>query len=267
MSKEEQNRRTFNLGPLPRACANDGWRDTEVDWNLDLFIASEPRVVRFPKNKSLGDLYLLSTSALRPGYVLKRELGRAQGEVTVPAGKKLELVVDERAARNLKPVAKLEPRDLQALNLSSCQISDDDLMHLQGLTWLEALNLSCNKITGRGLIHLSEMKLLGRLELWGTDLTDDGLSYLPELPQLRELSLCLLLEITEAALVHLERLPALENLDLHSTYLDDRGLAQLKKLNRLRSLDLNYTKVSREGFHQLSAVLPRCRINWSWSRA
>lgn len=267
MTKEQDHQQAFNPGALPRHLINDQLRSTDVGWNLEQFISRTPRVVQFPKNRSLGEVRLLFSSALRPGWVCKRELGRALGEVTVPAGKKLELIMDERAPRHLKSLTKLDSHDLQALNLSSCQITDDDLVHLQGLTGLESLDLSCNKIAGSGLVHLSEMKFLERLELWGTALTDDGLSHLPQLPLLRHLSLFILLEITEAALAHLERLPALETLDLHSTYLDERCLTHLKRLTRLRSLGLMYTKISEEGFHELRAALPCCRIDWSWSSA
>ncbi len=62
----------------------------------------------------------------------RQELGRARGEVVVPAGKRLSLFVDEEAARGLRPLARLAPWDLQALSLSGCQVTDADLIHVRG---------------------------------------------------------------------------------------------------------------------------------------
>jgi hypothetical protein len=249
---EQQNRsRTLGLRPRVNGRQSDGRLAGEVTWALDT-PAPRPRVVRFPKNRSLGDLYVEPVHTGDRRRAEGEELGRAWGEVVVPAGKR----------RDLRPLTKLAPWDLQALNLSRCEIKDADLVYLRGLTWLEDLDLSCNRFTGVGLGHLGGMLLLKRLDLYGGDLTDEGLGHLPALPSLRELSLAIHFALTDGALVHLNKFPALEELSLGNTPVGDGGIDYLKRLKALRHLDISYTRFSRDGADRLRAALPRCNVHW-----
>lgn len=141
-----------------------------------------------------------------------KKLGKALGEVSVPAGNRLVLYAEkEMSERDLKALAKLGARDLQSLLLGGCGLSDASLAYLKNLAWLEHLNLSCNRISGEGLTHLGGMLLLERLELWGCDLTEAGLAHLPPLPSLRDLEISLHFDLPVSALAHLDNLPALES--------------------------------------------------------
>lgn len=260
---EQHNRgRTLGLRPHVNGRQSDGRLAGEVTWALDTPAPRRPRIVRFPKNRSLGDLCVEPIHTGDSRRAEREELGRARGEVVVPAGKRLLLYVSEKGARDLRPLTKLAPWDLQALNLSGCQIKDADLVHLRGLTWLEDLDLSCNRFTGVGLVHLGGMLLLERLDLYGGDLTDEGLGHLPTLPSLRELSLAIHFELTDGALAHLNKFSALEDLNLRSTPVGDGGIDHLKRLKALRYLDISYTRFSRDGADRLRAVLPRCNVHW-----
>lgn len=241
-------------------------RAGEVEWDLAGFTRRQHATVTFPAERSLGKLFLMSPSAIRPGEWLETSIGPAQGEVKVPRGKRLRLVMSERAARSLKPLAKLGARDLHSLDLGFQNVTDGQLRHLRGLTWLSELNLRCNiHVAGYGLAHLCGMQLLERLDLWGCDITDEGFLHLPRLPMLRELNLTFKIFMTEDALSNLAKLPALEILHLEGTMTSDRSLALLAGMKGLRSLDLTGTCVSRTGYELLRAALPRCRITWSMS--
>lgn len=192
-------------------------------------------------------------------------LGRARGEVIVPAGHRLILYVEEEISeRGLKGLGKLAPQDLQSLWLGGCGLTDSSLAHLRHLTWLEHLDLSCNHISGEGLPHLAGMLLLERLELRGqSDLTEAGLAHLPRLPALHGLDLSLNFTLSDAALTQFPDFPKLETLDLHSTPISDMALADLKQLRKLRYLNISYTRISHDGAAELCTVLPLCKIRWA----
>jgi len=265
---EERDREHYGAANLLAGARGTGaaTRAGEVEWDLARFTRRPHATVTFPASRSLGDLFLMSPSALRPGRWRQSPIGPAQGEVTVPPGKRLRLVMSERAARSLRPLTGLGAGDLYSLDLSFRQVTDGQLKHLRGLTWLGELDLKCNiDVAGYGLAHLCGMRLLERLDLWGCDVTDEGFSHLPPLPRLRELKLSLKIYMTDDALSNLAKLPALEDLDLENTRTSDRGIGYLAGLKSLRSLDLRNTWVSRAGYERLRAALPRCRITWSMS--
>lgn len=235
-------------------------------WNLRLPPPPKPRVVRFSSRRSLGTLYVKTSSVFQGRTMLGRSLAPARGEVTVPAGASLLLEVSEGGVRDLSPLAALGPRDLQMVSLScigaTVSATDETLAHLRGLTWLEWLDLGCTEVTGAGLVHLAGMGLLEQLDLWGTYLTADGLARLPELPHLRRLNLSISLELGAGGLAHLSgRLPALEELDMHSNEIGDEAVPHLRRLSTLRDLNVSSTWISPGGVAELRAALPRCRIS------
>lgn len=243
----------------------DGNGDLAADgitWIINPARASRARTVRFPKNRALGELFAEPYPCVGRSLSQMKKLGRARGEVDVPAGHRVILYVEgEINERGLKALATLAPRDLQSLRLGGCLLTDKSLIHLRNLTWLEHLDLSCNQVSGAGLTHLKGMLLLERLELWGCDLTEEGLANLPPLPSLRHLSIAIHLDLYDDALASLARLPVLESLDLCSTTIGDRGLAHLRKLRQLRSLHVSHTKVTHDGIAELRAALPLCQIS------
>lgn len=262
----ERRHRTPLILHAPPASRDDrgAWRAGNVAWNLAPASARHVRTVRFPKNRVLGELFSEPCPASGRSLSEMKGLGKALGEVSVPAGQRLVLYAEkEMSERDLKALAKLAPMDLQSLLLSGCDLSDASLTYLRNLTWLEHLDLSCNSISGEGLTHLGGMLLLERLELWGCALTEAGLAHLPPLPSLRDLAISLHFELPDSALAHLDSLPALENLDLHSTPIGNEALAHLKKLRKLRYLDISYTRISQSGAAELCAALPRCKISWA----
>jgi hypothetical protein len=244
----------------------DGSGDLTADgitWIINPARAPQTRTVRFPKNRALGELFAETYPAVGRSLSQMKKLGRARGEVDVPAGHRLILYVEgDINEGGLKALATLAPQDLQSLRLGGCGLTDKSLIHLRNLTWLEHLDLSCNPVSGEALAHLEGMLLLERLELWGCDLTEEGLANLPPLPSLRHLSVAIHLDLPDDALASLVSLPVLESLDLRSTPIGDRALAHLRKLRQLRSLHISHTKLTCNGIAELRAALPLCQISW-----
>jgi hypothetical protein len=122
------------------------------------------------------------------------------------------------------------------VNLSGHSVTDDVLVHLEGLRQLYALDLSGTKVTDGGLVHLHGLRQLQTLELIGTQITDAGLVHLQGLSQLHELS-------------------------LGDTQVTDAGLVHLHGLNQLQFLQLSGTQVTAEGLWKVQEALPNCHIN------
>jgi hypothetical protein len=135
---------------------------------------------------------------------------------------------------------------LEALNLCSCAIEDDDLVHLRCLPHLRKLDLSCNPhIDGSGLVHLSDLSLTVLVLQRCVALLDEALFHLRRLP-LVYLNLNLCIRITDDGLAHIEHLKRLECLYLAHSNVTNFGLFYLKNLN-LRELDLTSCEIADEG--------------------
>lgn len=94
------------------------------------------------------------------------------------------------------------------------QIGDQGLAHLKGLREMQDLVLSSTQITDAGLVHVQEMVELHTLQLNGCEnLTDTGIVHLSGLKNLQVLNLNAT-QITDAGLPHLARLTNLQKLDL-----------------------------------------------------
>jgi hypothetical protein len=89
--------------------------------------------------------------------------------------------------------------------------------------------------------------------------TDADLEHLRAFPQLRELILDNS-QITDAGLEHLKGLANLQTLSLVGTHVTDGGLERLGPLKGLTLLDLKDTAVTDEGVKKLQQSLPNCRI-------
>ena len=66
------------------------------------------------------------------------------------------------------------------MDLSDCQVTDEQLAKLNGLTTLVKLNLSNNDLTDDGLNHLTDLTNLRELDLRGTQVTDQGVLQLEQ---------------------------------------------------------------------------------------
>jgi hypothetical protein len=155
-----------------------------------------------------------------------------------------------------KSVDQLTIADLavvKALDLTSSDVVDVDLAHLEKLTTLERLHLTGTEITDAGLKSLEKLTTLRLLALAQTEISDAGLKALEKLTALEWLGLSGT-EITDAGMKSLEKLTALEWLSLTNTQITDAGLKSLEKLAMLQRLDLTNTQITDAGMKSLEKL-------------
>jgi len=246
--------------------------------------AEEPRVLHFPKDRSLGTLQVQDVTVVRriKSFYFHTEdddvwetFAQATGDVVVPAGKRVKLIVHKAAANDLSPLGALRPDDLYALDLGEERVSDDRCMpHLGRLTGLKVLKLYGSAVTDDGLGRLEPLTSLERLWL-PEGVSGKGLAHIARLPALKAVYIYSP-RLTRQAFSHLARIASLEELALVGdmryvdytglpelaklpslTYLayaapDDRAMAYVGKLRSLRTLNLGWSKISDAGMAPLS---------------
>ena len=121
--------------------------------------------------------------------------------------------------------------DLVYLSLQSCNVSDEDLRHLSGLTNLKTLVVAGKPtpVSGNGLCHLSGMNRLEYLDLIHTPIRGPGLEELKDLP-------------------------ALSSLNLSDTLLNDDSVEYLLPLTQVGSLGVANTGLTRVGALELAQL-------------
>lgn len=158
------------------------------------------RTLRFPTDYSMGHLWLRRWKspivtwadmkmAYDPPYL---DLGEARGEIHIPSGGEVNLVLLDDEKSDLLPLKTFAPHDVQKIFLNWCEtslISDEDMKCLQELTGLLQLRLSEFNVTDEGLEFLQNLNSLRSLGLSNTHVTDEGLSYLRGLQNLKWLDL------------------------------------------------------------------------------
>ncbi len=256
--------------------------------------SSDERVLHFPRDRSLGRLQVQDVSVTRriedfhhwvDGTWGKwAYIGEAQGDVVIPAGKRVQLMVGKNAWQDLSPLAKLRPDDLyelqlvhipadnrcmpyvgrltglKVLNLRMSNIGDTGLRHLRGMRSLERLHLP-KRLTDAGMVHVGELTWLKGLYFYSNRVTDSGLVHLAKLTSLEELRLGGRMEddqrktlpslMTDAGLVHLAKLPRLWYLLLWGDF-TDAGLVHLSNIPPLRTLTLSHLKITDAGLAGLA---------------
>jgi Leucine-rich repeat (LRR) protein len=229
------------------------------------------RVLHFPADRSLGKIMICEPVADIPlegfFYWIRGEkweyLTEARGDVTVPAGRWVSLIVSRADSwRDLSPLLELGANDLYRLAIygsysggakpgNSCM---PYVAHLQGLRVLE---FGKANITGAGMKWITDMRHLRRLIL--PDVIDDaGLAHVAKLPALTGLYFREN-RVSNAGLRHLEGLDTLEELALGGGRITSSGLMYLARLPRLRYLMLRDDSFRDACFVHLKNV-PSLRI-------
>jgi len=254
------------------------------------------RILHFPKDYSLGQVSILDETAERKikdfhfrvdGINDKWEyLCPAMGDVTIPAGRGVQLILSSSAWQNPRKLSELKtlgPDDIHTLFMSpsyaqpgSPKPNDNCMLYIAHLTGLKVLNLEDANITNEGLKYLTGMKSLQVLylprlssdagmpqiakiktlkALYFKDnyISDDGLKYLAELENLEELALDGK-RITDNGLKHLANLPKLHYLFLQRKFTDD-GMQYLKDIPNLKTLNVySSEKLTDEGLKSISEI-------------
>jgi len=142
-------------------------------------------------------------------------------------------------------------RELETLDLSRTNVTDDDLRPLGGLPKLRELKLWGARLDGSGLKHLSGLEGLERLDMGDTKVTDESLRHLTELGNLHHLVLVRAL-VGDAGLEHVAQMGGLRSLKLTGTKVTDEGLRSLRRLGDLRGLTLDDTAITDAGLKYLA---------------
>ncbi len=98
-------------------------------------MTTQQRVLKFPMDRSLGDLYLLDEVT---GI---KYIGQARGRVTVDQDALVKLSINDPLNAYLSPLDDLQPNDLAAVSLYSAYISSASMTHLSRMTGLMELDL------------------------------------------------------------------------------------------------------------------------------
>ncbi len=225
-------------------------------------VSGAARIVHFPADRSLGKLHTQDADTVREltdwfhwtgtGEGEREFLCEAQGDVQVPAGKRLSLTVTKAGSRNLAALAQLRSDDLYGLSFEvslagSMTLPEGWMKHIAHLTGLKSLALA---VRGASHVEMESMKALASLEYLHVpdSLTDAGLAYIAELPSLKGLYF----EgkdsrVTDAGLQHIGKLTSLEELYLKGERMGDAGLAYLRDLPRLKYLCLYGSRFTDKG--------------------
>jgi Leucine-rich repeat (LRR) protein len=215
--------------------------------------SAQARVVHFPKDRSLGYLYSANIPPVDDywqwiqqrdsdvaGYI--QYIGKAIGDVTVPADRMLRLDVDRNALKFENPFGGLKPDDIQMLSFAYCDVNDSDLKEISHLTSMEALNLlgfgtrTKGRLRGTGLKYLADLPKLKYLFLPGY-VSVEGLESLQQCPFLRLLYFGGGVPFPDDKLRVVGKLTQLTHLNLGDTAIGT-GLVYLKDLRSLKYLNL-----------------------------
>ncbi len=264
---------------------------------------SKERIIHFPADRSLGQLMVQDAGTKRQiesfyywitnEYTEWQLLGKATGDVIVPAGKRLALSVSQSGWKDLSPLSKLGPDDLYMLSIygpySRGRKPDNRCMphiaHLRGLKVLKLENTSISagglkllgnlgslerlsfskRLTDAGLAEVARLPSLKGLILKENRLTNVGLAHLAQLTSLKELVLDGE-RMNNAALAHLARLPSLRYLYLHGENFTDTGMTQLKNIPSLRILHFGHlTQLTDAALVHLSEIPGLERLSFHWN--
>ena len=257
------------------------------------------KVLHFPKDRSLGKIKIADAGIKRQirishydgmdsigsqdwsDWMNAENFSEAQGDVVIPAGKKVGLFLNENAFKDLSPLENLKPDDLYILSQmlldwdAKIALTSQSMQHISHLTGLKSLRLfqtvtttagmkhitklqslemlqSPKGLTNKGLLYIAQLGSLKRLYFTENRVTNTGLKHcLPKLTELEELIL-VGNGINDDGLEFLADMPKLAYLSLRSGNFTDAGLVHARKCSPLRIIDLMHLPVTDVGLQHLS---------------
>jgi Leucine-rich repeat (LRR) protein len=243
------------------------------------------RLVQFPKDYSLGELYIVNNG--QDPAVMNNQLlsGAARGAVKVPAGKVVTLKAGRYLFKNPGVVNTLPPDALDSLklwgypmddsNVSQCDSAMKFVSHLKGLaalsldrsdatdagmacaaqlSQLQMFSAAGTAVTGASLKQLGPLKKLKVLRLSGDVVKEENFQYLTQFPALQYLDLSHV-GLSEAGLKYIGLCGQIVALDISTNKLiDDQSIKHLLRLKKLSCLTIRGTSISVKGVLQLKAL-------------
>jgi Leucine-rich repeat (LRR) protein len=225
---------------------------------------AEGRIVHFPKDRSMGELYIQDEGVVNIPYALffsysisaeddQWELfGPAQGDVLVPHGKRLSLNITKNNWKDLSPLKNLKPNDLYQLTIygqlrAITNPNDTCMPHIAGLTGLKDLELKWSHISNKGLQQIKDFHSLEYLYL-PTRIDNSTMIFVSQLKSLKGLYISGTGQVTNEGLAPLQDLPNLEEITIDGlNKINTRSLCYLSKIPSLKKLSIIGGKVTDEG--------------------
>ncbi len=154
-----------------------------------------------------------------------------------------------------------QPFRVLAIHLpTNRMVTDQDLVHLEGLTQLSRLSLHGNsQISDAGLKYCERLTTLTQIDLHMVQITDMGLRHISRLTKLTKLVLNDT-KVTDSGLEQIKGMANLKSLELKNTDVSDASFEILAGFRQLDTLDLSKTKVTAACIAKLKIPLPNCNI-------
>ena len=209
--------------------------------------APGPRVIRFPGDRSYGDIVVRDWgSPVNGGYdpdwkeLRFQRAAEARGPVSIPAGQEAGLALAEGVEGFGEGLSLLRPGDLQYVFTgwrNSVTWTDDDCRHLSRLRGVVWVSLVGSSISDEGLRWLGGMGELRHLDLHRIPgLTDEGIAHLSGLTRI-ESFFCTSHRITDASMAVFGGWgESLLQIRLSSEEITDGGMAHMARCTRLENM-------------------------------
>jgi len=243
--------------------------------NGDIDVVTTTKVLNFPKDQSVGVVYLQdedlvipeTVKGFHPGYAYaeRENFSCARGDVHIPAGKRVILTIRGVGAtpeRYRTALESLGPDDLHGLEFLFLPALDDDLMPLVArLTGLRKLGLGGVEVSTRGLALLAQLPQLEQLST-PKGMTDAGMAEIAKIQSLKSLDV-FHDRMTNEGLRSLGELASLEVLSLYgNSKTTDDGLRALTQLRSLRHLRLGKEGAFTDRGMDHLAAMPSLKVLW-----
>lgn len=203
------------------------------------------RKIAFPKDFSLGKLYLLPK--VQYGFINEiQPFGSARGkvEVTVPPDYELFLSASGEVIRHPElfdslPVDALDGIKVSALNLGEDipSMTDQVLAHVARLTGVKRVILSRSDVTDKGLMQLAPLVNLKSIDVAMT--AAEG-TFLKTIANFKNIEYFSASEsaLKEANLQYIRNWTKLREFDARRTHLTNHSLQYIKQCQQLQGIDL-----------------------------
>ena len=226
--------------------------------------AGSDRVLHFPADCSLGSVMIRDANVSRDIKTFQHQgrtgdnwerLCDARGDVRVPDGKAVQLVVYSKNLKNIDRLKALGSDDLYSLRFKGDtnppKRPDNRCMeHVSHLTGLKELHIGWTNITSSGLVKIKNFQQLEQLWL-GKGTTDAGMRIVARLKSLKYLYLKMS-GVTNVGIGKICGSLSLEELAINNCRVDDDGLRHLAGMGTLKQLGhsgtLKYLLLSGDNF-------------------
>ena len=211
---------------------------------------STQTILHFPKDKSVGTVYLLTETELLNGRLKGTKLSAAQGDLTVPPDALVMLKLSRSVASDLHLLDAVNTKNIAILNMAGTDVTNDSTKCLAKFTALRCLLISDTDLSNDCMSQIIKVPTLEHLVMNRTLVTD--LSGLSKLKRLNSLDVQAN-NLNDQTLREILSCKSIKNLNLRKTLVTDNLIRDLKCLPLLKA-DLAETKLTDKGVHFLSGI-------------